>query len=103
MQHAIDAVAAVILIFCGFVMEIIGVVDGFLAFYMSRFGLSPNTQLIMIIVASVVMIVAAIRWFHGVLIVLLIILLLLLIAHRVLPGMQVSTPGWLNVQPVNPE
>jgi hypothetical protein len=89
MNHAIDLVVSAILTLAGLVMELIGIIDGFLASLMSSAGLPPLLQVLILIGAALWLVVMAIRALGRVFAVLIVILLLLLVVHRIMPGMAV--------------
>jgi hypothetical protein len=85
MDHAINLLLAAILTLAGLVMEAVGVADSFLATLMTRLGVPPNAQIILLVVAAIWLTVMAFRLLGRVFAALIIVLLLLLVIHRMVP------------------
>jgi hypothetical protein len=85
MNHAIDLLVAAILTLAGLVMEAVGFVDSFLATLMTRAGVPPNAQIILLVVAAIWLMVMAFRLLGRVFAALIIVLLILLVVHRLFP------------------
>jgi drug/metabolite transporter superfamily protein YnfA len=85
MDHAIHLLVSAILTLAALVMEAIGLADSFLAALMTRAGVPPNAQIILLVVAAIWLTVMAFRVFGRIFAALIIVLLILLIVHRMLP------------------
>jgi hypothetical protein len=99
LTHAIDLVVAAILFLAGLVMDVIGVIDSYLADMMSYAGLPPLIQTIILIAVAIWLIVLAIRLLGGVFSGLIIVLLVLLVLHRVFPHLELPPPNHATQDP----
>jgi hypothetical protein len=91
MNRAMDVVLTLILRLVGLVMAAIGLIEGALRGLMTRGGIDPQVQAIVLVAAAVVLIVAALRAFGGILRVLIIIFLALLLVHVLMPGLHIPS------------
>ena len=89
MTQAMNFILSLILRLIGVVMAAIGLIDAFLRTLMTRAGIDPQTQAIVLVIAAIVFIIAALRLFGGILRILIILFLILLLIHVLLPGMHV--------------
>lgn len=89
MTHAINLVVSAILTLAGLVMELIGVIDGFLVTLMTSVGLPPLLQVLILIGVALWLVVAALRLLGPVFALLILVLFLLLLVHWVMPGSAV--------------
>jgi hypothetical protein len=93
MQAAINFILALILTLFSAVMSFIGLIDSVLTDWMTREGLDPHLQLVIILVVTVLLVVGALRLVGGLFGWLLLILLSLLLLHHVIPSM--AQAGWV--------
>jgi hypothetical protein len=96
LDHAIGLVASFIFLICAAILELVGLIDGFLASLMARAGIPPNAQVALLLAISIIIVIAAVRKLGTLISVLIIVLLVLLMLHKVLPGKEigpVTLPG----------
>ncbi|HEY1857302.1 hypothetical protein [Acidocella sp.] len=86
MTHAINLVVSAILTLAGLVMELIGVIDGFLVTLMTSVGLPPLLQVLILIGVALWLVVAAFRVLGRVFALLILILVVLLLVHWMMHG-----------------
>jgi len=96
LDHAIGLVASFIFLICAAVLELVGLIDGFLASLMTRVGIAPNAQIALLLAISIIIVIAAVRRLGTLLSALIVVLLVLMMLHKVLPGKEigpVTLPG----------
>jgi vacuolar-type H+-ATPase subunit I/STV1 len=86
MSHAINLVVSAILTLAGLVMEVIGVIDGFLVMLMTSAGLPPLVQILILVGVALWLVVAAFNVLGRVFALLILILVLLLVVHWLMHG-----------------
>ena len=86
MTHAINLVVSAILTLAGLVMELIGVIDGFLVMLMTSVGLPPLLQVVILIIVALWLVVTAFHLLGRVFALLILTLFALLLVHWVMHG-----------------
>jgi hypothetical protein len=87
MQHAIDILVLLLMDIARIVMEVIGLIDGFLAAIMTTLGIGASAQGVILLLLALCMIIFAVRVLGGLIGALLVVLIVLLILHQYMPNL----------------